>query len=655
MRIILFIFFFFCFTQVFSQDLKTKINENKKGRDSLRKALDTKLDSVVFDATYIRFTTLKLSRDSIKTIPIDTTLVGIQNFNVLYQPRNPTIGTGNLGLAARPMLFENTKNIGFDVGFHTLDYYLLNHEDIKFYAARTQFSSLYYVTGGDNEQVFKVIHSQNVNKNLNFALNYNRNGANGDFTFQRGDDLNIGISSWYQGPKKKYNLFASIVINTLKAQENGSIQNQDLYNPETFKIDRLAEATNLKTAKQLWRKTSYQLKNSYNLNNENNKSNLSSENKIIYSISYSKSGFNFRKNEEDNKTVIPAGKNDLIFTNDSTDVKQFQNEILYSFVLKNRNSSFIKNEVKLNVGLRNDIYNYTQTTKKNEETFASTLNTNFSNTSFLGNLGYRFSDKFDFNATAEQIFQGRNIGDFIYETKSNLFISKSLGFVELSAYYQNKSPQEIFNRFSGNHYEWQNNFEKTKTLNFSFNYVNQKYRFDIGASYQLIDNHIYFGLNDAKVQPLQANKTINLMKFNLGKKITLGKFNLDSYLVYQLTDQNNILRTPTFYTFNSLYVNKTFFKVLKTQIGCDVRYNTNYLSVRYAPAINQFYNGADDVYISNKPVADFWIKVGLRRANLFLKYDYVNQGLFSNGFYTVDRYPMADRLLKYGVIWNFYD
>jgi hypothetical protein len=36
-------------------------------------------------------------------------------------------------------------------------------------------------------------------------------------------------------------------------------------------------------------------------------------------------------------------------------------------------------------------------------------------------------------------------------------------------------------------------------------------------------------------------------------------------------------------------------------------------------------------------------------------YDYANQGLFSSGYYTVNRYPQQDHLLKIGVSWMFFN
>ncbi|RYE37078.1 MAG: hypothetical protein EOP48_29110 [Sphingobacteriales bacterium] len=132
---------------------------------------------------------------------------------------------------------EPIKNIGFDPGFHSLDIYQLRHEDIIFYRARTPFVSLYYVNAGEPEQLFKITISQNIKKNWNAGFNYNRIGANGFYNRQRGDDLGASIFSWYQSPNNRYNLFASAVFNTLKAQENGSLTNDTIFNGKAIDID----------------------------------------------------------------------------------------------------------------------------------------------------------------------------------------------------------------------------------------------------------------------------------------------------------------------------------------------------------------------------------------------------------------------------------
>jgi hypothetical protein len=649
----------FCLLQAgvsFAQDLKTNVTNNKE-LDSLRKKLDESADSVVFTSKYVRYTTLRLTKDSIQTLPLDTSLRGIQNYSPLAQPRRPTINTGNLGLAARDMLFQPLKTIGFDPGFHALDLYAMTHDDVIYYKARTPFSSLYYVSGG--EQILQVTHSQNIKPNWNFGANYNRITSNGSYQRQRGDHFNAAVFTWYQSPSKRYNLFANAVFNTLKAQENGELPNDSLFTVGSG-FARGSENINLNNARQLWRKSSVLIKQTYFVGRIDTLAQETSEkvlptNKIAYTFRYDKDGFNFIGDELGQQDVLPKGIIDSTYTNDSTAVRHVQNEFIYSFFLRGRSSSFIKNELKLDVGIRHDFYQYAQYARYRDRTNYYEFTNSFQNTTLLGGLGYRFSNRIDLNVDAQQIFQGRQIGDFLYEAKSNLLLSNSIGRIVLGAYMQNKSPEEIFNRYFGNHYSWVNDFSRTKTLNFSFQYVNDKYKFDAGAEYYLINDYLYFDQDGTNsIKPNQASGSINLLKISAGKRLRFGKFNLESYVVYQKTDHPNILRIPEVYTFNSFFMDQTFFKVLRTNVGFDVRYNTPFQSYSYSPAASQFYNG-NAGELKSEPVVDVWLRASLRKANLFVKYEYANQNLINRGYYTVPGYPMQDSMLKFGVRWNFYD
>jgi hypothetical protein len=653
---------FICASGLFAQDLKTKVNDNKE-MDSLRKLEEEGKDSVIFTSKYIRYTTLRLTKDSIQTIPLDTTLAGFHNFSVLVQPRRPTVGLGNLGLSARPMLFEPLKTIGFDAGFHTLDYYALTNDDVRYYQARAPFTSLYYVNSGEIEQVFKVIHSQNINRNLNVGLNFNRIGANGNYSHQRGDDLNGALFSWFQSPNKRYNLWTNIVFNTLKAEENGSIRNDSIFTESSFDIEREAQATRLTTARRIYRQKAFILKQTYFVGRIDSLAEAAGKkilptNKIAYTLRYDANSFAFKKDEDDDNTALPRGIADSTFTNDSTRYSHVQNEFVYSFFLRAKSSALIKNELKLDVGIKHDYYKYNQFVLLKDGAKYYGYNASFQNLTLLGNAGYRLSDKIDLNVDLQQIFQGRNLGDFLYEAKSNVLLSKSVGRIILGAYFQNKSAEEIYTRYVSNHYNWDNTYDRTKTINFSFNYLNDKLGFDAGVEYYLVDNYLYFKdsvNNPLKIVPDQSVSPINLLKISVGKKFKFGKFNLDAYVVYQKTDNPDILRTPEFYSFNSFYLDQTFFKVLKTNIGFDIRYNSPYSNYSYSAAAGQFYVGSTNKF-ETTPIVDIWVKASLRRANLFVKCDYINQGLGLLGYKTVNNYPMQDRaLLKFGVSWNFYD
>ena len=649
--------------KTFAQDLKTDVGTNKE-LDSVRKKLDGGKDSVVFTAKYIRFTKLSLSKDSIILLPLDTSTLNIQNYSPLLQPLHPTINNGNMGLAARPLLYEPSKRIGFDAGFHSFDYYALTPEDIIYYQARTPFTSLYFISAGQKEQLFRAIHTQNIKKNWNVGLNFNRGDSRGFYSRQRGDNLNVAVFSWYQSPNKRYNMWASAIFNTMRGYENGSTQKTTIFNDDYTKISRDAEPVRLSDARNLYRKNTLFLKQTYYVGRiDSTSSQLSSAlptNKITYTLEYNNDSYDFYKTDADTSHVLPPGINSNTYTNDSTHVQHLKNEFIYSFFLRSKNATVIKNELKIDAGIRHEYFKHQFMGIKSDGNNYEQSSFVYQNVTILGNAGYRFSSNVDFNLDLQQILQGENAGDYLYEAKSKILLSKAIGRIELGAYTQNQSPAAIYNYYHGNHYQWnEQGFKNTKVSNLSFNYVNDRIGLNAGAKYFLTSNYLYFALDNSagynSILPKQEGTDISLIRIDLQKKWRFGRFGLENYIAYQKTD-NEILRTPEFYTYNSVYFENTFFKVLKANFGFDVRYNSEYANYYYSPATSQFYIDTNNATVlSAKPIVDFFFKANLKRANIFVKYDFINQGLFQKGYYTVNRYPMQDALLKFGVTWNFYD
>lgn len=303
--------------------------------------------------------------------------------------------------------------------------------------------------------------------------------------------------------------------------------------------------------------------------------------------------------------------------------------------------------MKLDLGLQNDIYLYQQLNYQS----------NFSNTSLKAGLAYRFSDKVSIEADLNQVAQGKHAGDFLYEANTNFLLSKSVGRIILGAYVQNKSPEQMYERVNYQYHSWDKNFDRTKVSNLSFLYENLKYKLAAKAEYFLLNNYLYFmeTTSAKQIMPEQTGTNINLIKITLSKDFRMGKFNLNNYIVYQKTDFQDVLRTPEIYSYTSFFYATRFFKVLSTNIGFDVRFNTPFKAPAYAINVSQFYNDNASLEYSTYPVVDVFVRATLKRSNLFIKYDYINQGMLSNGYYTVRGYPMQDKLLKFGVSWKFYN
>ncbi|MFD0765635.1 putative porin [Mucilaginibacter lutimaris] len=653
-------------------------NSDSQNLDSIRKREENRKDSIVFTSKFIKVTSERLLTDSIQLFPLDTGLVNFENYSPLNQPRNPKISLGYPGVAQRDLLFNPRKTIGFDEGLHALDAYMVNPQDINYFNARAPYTllSLFSSLGGSKEQLFKVLHTQNVKPNWNVGLLMNFNGSRGYYSTngilaQNVSDFTFGLFTWYHSTNKRYNLLANVLFNNLKAPETGSILKDTIFNSSGSSFDKTGEPVRLPGSFTNWKSTGVYIKQFYyighidslNQGKAFSKTVLPTQ-RVAYTLYFNQRKYNYLQNGLDNYGVFPDYYFSSARSRDSLNVMHLQNDFSYSFYLRGKSLKMVKNELKLDVGLTQDYYKVSQFVADtiinqfgNKEVRPSRVqNESFQNITLKGRLGYKFSDRIVLDADLRQIVQGRNFGDLLYDAKLTLAGGQKAGRIILGAYLQSSSPGLVYTNWVSNHYIFNNNFNNQKTTNLSFNYVNDALQVDLKAEYFLITDYLYFAAQPGGIDasPKQYGSSINMLKVSLGKNLEWRKFHFDNFIVYQKTDNAAILRTPEVYTYSSLYYGANLFNVLNSQFGVSARYNSQYLAPSYAVGLGQFYNGPD-VKFTSYPVATVFFKATLEKTNLFIQYDYVNQGMFSNGFYTVNRYPQMDKMLKFGVAWTFYN
>lgn len=658
--------------------------------DSLRRAEEAQQDSIIYNASYVRYTTLDRLKLGTFTVPLDTTLKGFQYYNPQIQPKNPSANTGNYGLATRDMLFDPSTEIGFRTGFHAMDRYLLNPDSVRYYRARAPFSELYFVTG---DQVFSAKIGQNIKPNWSWGANFNASLARGFYSNQRYNDIQPAIYTWYESPNHRYNLLSNLVFNTLIATENGSITNDSVFtvpleNSNIEAIPVRLTGQREQRPRNTWTDHTFFLRQSVFIGRLDTLNKGTQEQQILptiamaHSLRVNQKKFKFYKNDVDPSGAFPFNEVGVALTNDSTMLTTITNDFLYSFSLRGKSVSFIKNEVKLDLGLQHDLMFFKQG-RDSLPVPADALVENryremsFQNITLKAGLGYRLSDRVNITGDFRQIITGRNFGDFHYGAQADLLYNNTVGRLILAGYFQNQSPEYNYESINYTYHRWNNEgLDKIKTTHLSATYENPRYRFSVKAAYYLMNNYTYFKEVDNPdhrpalfnvIEAAQHDSPINLLKFTVGKEFTFfKKWHFDNYVVYQKTDFGDVLMTPELYTWHSIYYNTILVKVINLNVGFDVRFNTPYVAPAYAINIGQFYRpyygGVNEdgqevkpVEFSTYPIVDAWVTATLKRTNFFLRYDYANQGLFSKGFYTVRRYPMAPANMRFGVSWKFYD
>lgn len=627
--------------------------------DSARAKEDNKKDSVVFSAKYVRYATLDMLKSATYTKQIDTSHHNFQYYNKQNLPWNPSINLGSYGLATRDLLFTPNKSIGFQPGYHALERYLLHTDSIQYYRARARYSELYAVGFFFDDQVFRAKIAQNINPKWNVGAEYHATNTDGYYFNQEYSDRKGAVSTWYESENKRYNFIANATFNKIDATENGSVVNDSIFKDPNI-TSLFGALTRLRGQREnrpfnKWIDNGIFLRQSYYLGRLDTlhkglpEMEIHPTNAIAHNTSIRQRKYIFFKNESDQEGAFPY--NEAIRVQDTTKVTTISNEFTYAFYL--RNKSLLKNEAKLNVGFQNDLIWYAD----------SLTDDFFQNSMVKGDLQYKFSDKVNINVLANQIVLGRHIGDFLYQASADVQLSEQIGKISFGAYSQNKSPEMIFNRASTTYHQWNNDFSKTKTQNLWFGYQNKKIGFSGKAEYFLISDHLYFkeidnpNNNDRLEKIIEGAQydQLNLLKITANQNFRFGKFGFDNRVVYQKSDAMNVLMTPELYTWHSFHYSDIWYDVFDFRIGADVRFNTPFTTPSYAINVGQFYSDNAGIEFSTYPIVDLWITANIKRVNLFMSSNFVNQYAYPKGYYSVRRYPMNPANFRFGVSWKFYD
>ncbi len=225
----------------------------------------------------------------------------------------------------------------------------------------------------------------------------------------------------------------------------------------------------------------------------------------------------------------------------------------------------------------------------------------------------------------------------------------------------NKLPNHIYNLHQSSYvnYNWYNNFknEKINTI-----IVDAKTKW-LSATIQAntLKDFLYFentSSNDSiqLVIPKQYDKTINYLSLKVNREFKFWKLGLDNTLLFQRTDQSNaILNVPELVTRNSLYFTDYFFKkALYLQTGIIFNYFTKYYANDYNPIISEFFI-QNKKQIGDFANCDFFINARIRQTRIFIKAEHFNSAFSAtNAFYSAPNYPYRDFMIRFGLVWNFF-
>lgn len=552
---------------------------------------------------------------------------------------------GLTGSATRSMFFFYGDQSGVGLGANSFSAYNYRMNSTKYYQVGSPFTELYYVTGSKKEQVLKVIHAQQVSKNLNVGISLQKVNMTGYYVHQKTNHTSFSTQLDYGSSNNRYQLLVNGIWNSNNAKENGGLTDDGLFE-DTASITKNTIEVFLDSAENTRKGNDYFLKQYFALGKINNTKQDSSE-AAFHPTSHLYHSFHYLTRSNTYADYLPnpdfytAFYNDSGSTSDQLNFLKVKNSLGWSY-LPALDSDSLASPPIIGVELAYEYAEYHQ----------ATLDSFMNNAMASVKIVKENAGRFSYSLLGDFFWFGPNQGDYTASIRGTLQPMGSVGKISFLASIKENSPKLFHSAYASNHYNWNNQFDKINVASAIIDYSHGGIKFNIGAGAQLLTNFIYY---DTLAIPTQYGGSFPVLSFYFAKDFNLGKFQLNNRVSIQHITEEMPVRVPNLITYNSFYYGDWIFKkALYIQFGADIWYNTSYYADAYMPVTGDFYN-QNSKAIGNYPYVDAFVNFKIKNARIFLKLAHLNSGLMGNRYYMVPHYPMYDRSFKFGISWIFHD
>ena len=587
--------------------------------------------------------------------------------------------TGNLGAEGINMIWSERAPMGEFFFRDALSHWIPSTETMRFYNTRIPMTLLSYNTAGgrDNAQDrLNAIFSGNINAKAQVGALVDYLYSKGSYQNQADKHLVWGFSGSYIGDRYEFQGFYNHwnMVN----KENGGITDP-LYitdpalvqggvtdvNPKTIPTN-LTDAHNRLKGGELVLNNRYKV--GYWHEEKDDKDSVVKRTYIpvtsfIYNLKYAYGKHHFRNSQKaemkdfwENVYINPD------VTDDNTSYWTLQNTIGVSLL-----EGFNK-YAKFGAAayLTYEINKYTQTTDTLDRAalIADSLIMPMpggavispKESENLARVGFQITKQkgsiLRYSANAELGILGKAAGDFMAEGVVDTRIPIKIDTLSLKAFggFSNVHSPYFLRNYLSNHFVWQNDFGKERRFKVGGELEIPKTWTKLNVQVENLQNHIYFNEN---FMPTQHGGSVQIFTVKLQQNLKWRAFNWDNTVIYQTSSDDNVIALPKLAIYSNMYL-KVRIATLHLQFGIDCDYYTKYYSPMYQPATMSFANQRKEK-IGDYPFMNLYANMKLSKARFYVMFSHINQGWFSNNYFSMPNYPLNPRRFQIGVSVDFAD
>ncbi|NMH89770.1 putative porin [Flavivirga algicola] len=582
------------------------------------------------------------------TTYVDTTLT-IQKeykFNYLRRDNFGLIPFSNLGQTYNSLTYSfQSTSLMPSFGARARHFNYMEIEDINYYHVPTPLTELFFKTAFEQGQLADSFFTVNTSPQFNFSIAYKGLRSLGKYQNILTSTGNFRFTTNYRTKNNRYNIRMHVVTQDLLNNENGGLKDDpSVENFETGAeefLDRSILEVNFENAENILKGKRFHLEHTYKIIKKKDslsKNKLSLGHVLSFEdkyYEYTQSGATF---------FGEAFKNSI---KDRATLENFYNQVQLNY------SNNIIGDLQFNITNNNYNYGYDKLVVLNGSTIVNRLKGDIFS---AGGKYHKQYKGFDLEGELGLNVSGDFDGNFI-KGKASFKLNDDISAIA-SVNHSSKAPNYNTLLYQSDYinYNWQNNFNNTKTEQIAFQLKYKKLA-NISADYSTISDYVYFKKDETsnQVQAFQNNNTINYLRVKLNNEIKVGKFALNNTILYQnVKDKDSTLNVPEFTVRNTLYFSSHLFKkAMFLQTGVTFNYFTKYYMNAYNPLLAEFYVQTEREY-GEFPRLDFFINAKVRQTRIYLKAEHFNSSFTGYDFYSAPNNPYRDFTVRFGIVWNFF-
>jgi len=570
-----------------------------------------------------------------------------------------TSNLGNLGSATQSWLISNNSYTGPTLRRQVNEVYTLQADSLLYYNTTKPFTIFNYQMGSKNENLLRLLHTQNIKPNFNMAFQYHKLTSPGFYKAQRNNHDLVSINAHYKSNNQHYELWSAFIYNGLQQDENGGLLDLSKLNdiryadkktfPIVFQHDDYSTTRSAVTNVQ--KETIFHLKQTYALGHTDTiwsedsthfKVQLKSRFSFQHQLDFSSKITNYKDLRPDS-TYYHSWFDRPFNAVDSVYSKQvwtkFDNQFLVKTTLGNLQHPF---EFQAGVGARID-------------QLSNALNNAADKTNLFSNYLVAQIDRsakdvkgFSIHGYVQFIATGTARGNHTLRIHLEKTISHQLGNIQIGLLQNQSIAPFQFTNFVSNYYAYTKDLKTPFHNQVYIRWKQDKLHLNFEARQHVISNYIYL---NAQQQVSQADQTIALTQFLVSKHFQYKRFiNTNELLITQLK-ADDPFAIPSFASKHQLAIQTPAFKnAMQFTGGIEGLYHTAYYGNGYTPIFQQFYI-QKATQINSQINVSLFLNVKVKKLRAYIMFDQIQQ-LFGIQNLQAINYASPDFSMRFGFNWN---